>query len=147
MRAEGRVIEVNGSIAHVVCTRSSACASCKECGSKGMCHAELIFGEGNDRVDVYAENLIGAKAGDTVEVESSTGKTLLASAAVFLLPVILSIAAYFVAGCFTSDSFVVALCLFVAFVVSFLIMTFVMNKFANSHITACVVSITEESEI
>lgn len=94
----------------VVVHRQSACshncADCAGCGS--MIH--------QDNVTVVAENALGAKVGQTVTVESATGKVLSVAALIYLLPFVGLFGAYLLLGRYSEG--VAAL----GAVVSFLVM-------------------------
>lgn len=67
--------------------RRSACSGdCHQCGGCGAAR---------ETITVSAENLIGAGIGDDVIVETATGTVLKAAAVVYLLPIALFFAGYF----------------------------------------------------
>lgn len=75
--------------AEVACRRASACGG--DCGHCGGCtDAQTVL--------VRAYNPIGAKPGDRVVVESASRQVLGAAAAVYLLPVLLLLGGYVLAG-------------------------------------------------
>lgn len=79
--------EENGT-AQVACLRQSACSGdCHKCSGCGAVEQTMIF---------TAKNLIGAKPGDMVTVESATGPVLQAAAVLYLLPLVLFVAGYLV---------------------------------------------------
>lgn len=71
--------------------RASACASAHNCGSCDHCS----FMENAPEILVEAENICGARPGDTVTVESATGKVLGAAAVLYLVPLALFFLGYF----------------------------------------------------
>ena len=146
MEAIGKVIEVNGKTATVESLRGSACSSCHNCEAKGACHAELIFGSQNSKVYSVADNSIGAKIGDTVELESSTKKTLLVAFVVFVLPVIIACALYFVLSSFIRNITVLAVLLVLFFTASFFVLIKLMNFYVKKNVSLRIVRITEERE-
>ncbi len=76
--------------AEVIGTRASACGeSCAHCGG---------CGEGQKTIQVTARNPIGAKPGDMVRLESSTGEVIALAWLVYLLPVVLLLAGCAVKG-------------------------------------------------
>lgn len=78
--------------AEIEVRRVSACGhNCEECG--GGC-AELTK---SGPVTVLAQNPVGARPGDRVVVESSTRSILGFAAVVYLLPLVLFFAGYFIA--------------------------------------------------
>lgn len=74
--------------AKVACIRQSACSGdCHKCSGCGAVEQTMIF---------TARNPIGARAGDTVTVESATGPVLKAAAVLYMLPLVLFIVGYIV---------------------------------------------------
>lgn len=72
--------------AQVACLRQSACSGdCHKCSGCGAVEQTMVF---------TARNPIGAKPGDMVIVESESGPVLKAAAVLYLLPLVLFIAAY-----------------------------------------------------
>ena len=77
----------NGT-AQVACIRQSACSGdCHKCSGCGAVEQTMIF---------TARNLIGAKPGELVIVESETGPVLKAAAVLYMMPLIVFIAGYLV---------------------------------------------------
>lgn len=74
--------------------RASACASAHNCGSCDHCS----FMENAPEILVEAEDACGARPGDTVTVESATGKVLGAAAVLYLMPLGLFFLGYFLGG-------------------------------------------------
>ena len=72
--------------AQVACLRQSACSGdCHKCSGCGAVEQTMIF---------TARNLICAKPGDLVTVESATAPLLKAAAMLYMLPLVLFIAGY-----------------------------------------------------
>lgn len=87
MREEGIVRQVLGNnTAQVECAGTEFCAKC------GLC-----FKEGN-KLSVNALNLVGAKAGDRVEIEIAPSNVLLAVFLIFIMPVLSLFAGYYAGG-------------------------------------------------
>ena len=73
-------------VAQVACLRQSACSGdCHKCSGCGAVEQTMVFA---------ARNLIGAKPGELVIVESETGPVLKAVAVLYMMPLILFIAGY-----------------------------------------------------
>ena len=103
MRNEARVVAVNGRRATVEVKRLSACEGChKKVEGEGCSVCTLMGGDGI--ICAEAENTIGAQVGDRVVIESGTGRMLWYAALVFLLPIVLALAAYGVAARFTESA-------------------------------------------
>lgn len=95
--------------ADLIVVRQSACSGdCHQCGGCGSMKQTLR---------VTAENPIGAKCGEKVWVESGSADVLKGAALVYLLPLVLFLAAYLLALPLGSRAFAVAVG---AFAVGFL---------------------------
>ncbi|MGN1003352.1 MAG: SoxR reducing system RseC family protein [Oscillospiraceae bacterium] len=77
--------------AEVVVHRLSACGH--DCASCGGCGPDSAA-----RVTAVADNEPGARPGDTVRVESESGRVLGMAAALYLVPLVLLFVGYFVAS-------------------------------------------------
>ena len=103
MRNEATVVAVNGTRATVEARRLSACEGChKKVEGEGCSVCTLMGGDGTIRTE--AENPLGAVVGDRVVIESATGRMLWYAALVFLLPIVLALAAYGVVSCFAAEA-------------------------------------------
>lgn len=71
--------------------RASACASAHNCGSCDHCS----FMENAPEILVVAQDSHGTQVGDTVQVETATGKVLGAAAVLYLVPFALFFLGYF----------------------------------------------------
>lgn len=72
----------------LVCRRSACGHDCASCGGCGL--------ENTVRVTAPAENLLGAQPGDTVRVESESGRVLGMAFVLYLVPLVLLFFGYFV---------------------------------------------------
>lgn len=91
MKQTVRVISVEGRLAKVIHKRPTAChGDCDHCA--GGCGSMAA----TEKLIVEAENLIGARPGDNVVIEGETGKVAWAICLVYVIPVILFFAGYFV---------------------------------------------------
>ena len=81
------MVSVGGSgTAQVAVLRQSACSGdCHKCSGCGAAKEAVLF---------TADNLIGARRGDLVKVESSTGPVLKAAVVLYVLPLVLFFAGY-----------------------------------------------------
>lgn len=86
MRQRAKVTAVNGPYATVEVKRSTMCDGCEKSGGcGGHCAITGIVGDSRP-MTARAVNLIGAKTGDLVEVESEEKVVLGSAALVFLVP-------------------------------------------------------------
>ena len=82
---------VGSGSAEVQVRRPSACGhDCKSCGGCGP--------DTMTRITAIAENAPGARPGDTVRVESESRKVLGLAAVLYLMPLVLLFAGYFIAS-------------------------------------------------
>ncbi|MGQ9632059.1 MAG: SoxR reducing system RseC family protein [bacterium] len=75
----GRVVEVRGDLARVEFNRRGACGNCSICTP--------LIGD-MSKVAALASNPIGARVGDSVEVELTQGNIVAAAFIVYILPLI-----------------------------------------------------------
>ncbi len=107
MQTKATVLAVEGKYATVMAERNSACEGChKAAGDKGCSVCSLLGGE--RKISARAYNPIGAVVGDTVTIESKTGRMLWYAALVFLFPILLALLGGGIAGIWT-DSFPIRL--------------------------------------
>lgn len=91
MRQTVTVVSVSGNSAKVTFDRPTAChGDCSHCA--GGCSSLAA----KEQVIVTAENLIGAKPGDRVTIESAAKSVFSAILLVYALPIILFFCGYFI---------------------------------------------------
>ena len=98
MRKRAMVLETYGKTAKIEVRRATMCEGCTKNGGCGSGHCDisgLISNGGN--MSTIAENSIGAKAGDTVEIETDSRLVLGYSAIVFIVPIVVAVLFYLVA--------------------------------------------------
>ena len=90
MKQKVRVLSVEGTVAKVIHKRPTAChGDCDHCA--GGCGSMAA----TERIIVEAENLIGAKPGDSVVIEGENGKVAWAVTLVYVIPLVLFFLGYF----------------------------------------------------
>lgn len=90
MKQKVMVLSTSGNTAKVSYHRPTAChGDCSKCA--GGCGSMAA----KEEIIVSAENLIGAKAGDSVYIEGETKKVAWAILLVYVIPVVLFLAGYF----------------------------------------------------
>ncbi|MBQ7398916.1 MAG: SoxR reducing system RseC family protein [Clostridia bacterium] len=146
MKAVGIVTKTENNSAIVVSERSSACSSCHNCEAKGACHAEIVFGEQTQSVEVSVKNTVGAKCGDKVELESSTLGTLAAAFSVFVVPVVLTLMSYFLLKDSLEQSNLLPIVLIAVFCIGFFVLGKIINQVIKKKHTIYIVGILEESK-
>lgn len=87
MTQKVRIRQINADgTAQVMVVRQSACSGdCHKCSGCGAAEETVIF---------TANNPIGARPGDFVNVEASSGPVLLAAAVMYILPLVLFLVGY-----------------------------------------------------
>lgn len=93
MKTVATVVAVKGRLATVETVRLSACEGCHKKADGGECSVCSLLG-GEQKMRAEALNPCHAGVGDTVSVESETGKLLRYAALLFLLPIALCFAGY-----------------------------------------------------
>ena len=90
MKQKVMVLSTSGNMARVSYHRPTAChGDCSKCA--GGCGSMAA----KEEIIVSAENLIGAKTGDFVDIEGETKKVAWAIVLVYVIPVVLFLAGYF----------------------------------------------------
>ncbi len=85
MRETGAIISISGKTATIQLSRGAQCDGCNLCSA---------FGENNMKLE--ALNKIGARVGDLVEVDVEPQQVVKSSMIMFIFPLIMMIAGYFV---------------------------------------------------
>lgn len=100
------VVEINGKNAVVETSRRSMCEGCgKNGGCGGHCEITGIVAS-NGKMRAEADNSIGAKVGDRVEIETESGVVLGYAALVFIFPIFVCAVFYaFFERIFSSEAF------------------------------------------
>lgn len=118
-----REVYENGT-AQVVCIRESACS--------GDCHKCSGCGAAKETILLTADNPIGARAGDLVNVRSETGPVLKAAMVLYMMPLVLFFAGY-AAGAVLGSSGALFGCL--AFLLSILLIVVYDRRMAKQNKT------------
>ena len=130
MIVKGNVYKISGNYAHVKTPRPKACESCS---NYAIC-------SGKD-VDMKVLNSIGAKIGDTVEVEISEDKRVMyIMAYIFLIPIALIFIGY---GLYTISVF--GLLALIPMIAAYIIGLYLLNKKFN--LKSEIIRITEEDSV
>lgn len=141
MRVKAVVTEVSEKYSVVESERMSACEGCHK--SAEGCSVCSLMGSGK-KISTKAINRIGAKVGDTVEIETESRRVMLYAAVVFMLPVLLCLAFYGVASLLGFGETVSYVFLAAGFVIS-LFFIWIYSKFiVEKRIDAEIVEITDK---
>ncbi len=101
MKTKATVIKTDGRFATVETERTSACDGCHK-SEEGGCSVCSLMGS-NRKIETRAENSIGAAVGETVYIESQTGRMLWYGALVFLMPLIATILGWVIVSLITPE--------------------------------------------
>lgn len=119
MRQKAVVLETEGNIALIEVSRASMCEGCKKnSGCDHHCDISGIMSTGG-KMQAKAENKIGAKIGETVEVETESRKVLGYATLVFIVPIIICAVCYYIASMITSNEGITVAAAAVGFVLTF----------------------------
>jgi len=118
MRQKAVVLQTYGDTARIKVLRASMCEGCAKRGEEGSCACGAIMGA-NRVMIAEARNDVHAAAGEDVEIETDSAVVLRYAALVFLLPVILFIAAYSAAQTLTQSLYIPWIAAAAAFVLAF----------------------------
>jgi sigma-E factor negative regulatory protein RseC len=94
LRESGCVVSINDDIAVVAVGMSGACKKC------GLC---LASSDGKEML-LLAKNEVGAREGDSVEIEILPGRVLAAAFIIYMIPVVMTIIGFLVGSTLTGGS-------------------------------------------
>ena len=119
------VVETTPDYAVVEVTRESACAGCHNSDNCSICKIGL-----NDHAEMRskAANPLGAREGDTVQIETNSATILHYSAAVFLLPLALGAAGYIIGYIADFDIMIRYIISLIGFAAAFVILKIFLEK-------------------
>ncbi len=142
MEQKGKIISCSGDISKVLVVRSTACNSCHR---KDSCNEAMFLGCADSKVEIEANNLCNAQIGDSVELYSSSAKSLFYAFLCFVLPIILAFLAYFVAFSLNIGEIQRYTSAIVAFFVSFFVLFFFSNRKMSGKISVNIVKVLESN--
>ncbi len=130
MQTKAIVIAKDGLFATVETERMSACEGCHK-AADGGCSVCTLMG-GDRKLAAKAYNPLNASVGDTVVIESRTGRILWYAALVFLFPLIFGFLFWWIAACLTDVSGIRILSGFCGFILCF-VGVFCYSKHLNGY--------------
>lgn len=146
MRQRAVVIKTEGKLAEIEVSRSTMCDGCQKNGGCAH-HCELSGIVANSgKMRTTAQNTIGAKPGDTVEVETESTKVLGYAALVFVLPILVCAVFYFLADAVFSSETYALIAAAAGFVLSFLGISFFDRSKKESGLDIQIVEIVKRAE-
>ncbi len=126
MKQKATVVATDGKFAKIKVDRTSMCDGCHKSGCSDGCALYKIFGAKSEFTS-DALNRAGAKTGDRVTVETPDTTVNLSAFFVFLLPVIIAAAVYFLTYFIPGEQYRVLLA-FASFVIYFAALAIVEKK-------------------
>ena len=133
MTQEGIVTGLRpGNMAEVAVTRMTACG-----GNCGSCESCMLQSE----VKTLANNLISAKPGERVLIESKTSAVFGAIALVYVMPLLCFLLGYFIAHAFGASEGLCILCSFAGLFVGALILVLTQRGKKRARITYDIVKL------
>lgn len=146
MRQRAVVIKTEGKLAEIEVSRSTMCDGCQKNGGCAH-HCELSGIVANSgKMRTTAQNTIGAKPGDTVEVETESTKVLGYAALVFVMPILVCAVFYFLADAVFSSETYALIAAAAGFVLSFLGISFFDRSKKESGLDIQIVEIVKRAE-
>lgn len=119
MRQRAVVLKTDNGIAEIEVSRATMCDGCQKNGDCGhSCELSGII-SGGKKMTTNAVNKIGARVGDTVEVETESKKVLGYAALVFAVPIFVCAFFYFLADVIFDTEAVSLAAAGIGFVLSF----------------------------
>ena len=145
MKTTARVVAVQGNFATVESSRVSACEGCHKATEGEGCSVCSLMGSGRT-ISARADNRIGAAVGDTVVIESRTGRMLWYAAMVFLLPLLTALAAYGISTLITERILWHAVSALIGFVGAFLGVWFYSKRVSATRSDIVITEIVNRTE-
>lgn len=143
MTETGIVKSIEGDNIQLELKRNSACSSCSSCEIKGGCNNSVFLVEQKTDVLVTVKNTIRANVGDTVMISADSGNLVGMTAGVFVLPVLIALAIYSIANLFFGQ-LTTYLITFAAWIISFVLIAKVLNRYTKNHFKITAVKIIEK---
>lgn len=146
MKQKAIVLSTEGDSAVIEVARVTACEGCHKMKDGEGCVACSLF-DLKKKMSADAVNEVGAKAGDIVEITTPSRTVALYSLLVFILPIIVGIALYFIAELFLSNEAVLALISVGGIALSFVIIHFTLDRIAAANKVIRIVSICKDNTV
>lgn len=144
MKQKALVLSTENDSAVIEVARVTACEGCHKMKEGEGCVACSLF-DLKKKMSADAVNEVGAKAGDIVEITTPSRVVAAYSVLVFILPIIVGIALYFVAEMFLSNEAALALISVGGIALSFVIIHFTLDKVAAANKVIRIVSICKHN--
>ena len=146
MQTKATVIRIENGVTTVEVERQAACDGCHKNKDGGGCSICSLTG-GAKKFEATASNGLGAKVGDEVTVTTKTETVLWYAALVFILPVIVGVAFYFISGLLFEGEIFRYISLVFGFVLSFFFVWLYSKAVASKRCDVEIVEILEKREL
>ena len=146
MQNKATVIRIENGITTVEVERQAACDGCHKNKDGGGCSICSLTGA-SKKFEATASNAIGAKVGDRVTVATKTETVLWYAALVFMFPIVVGVAFYFISGLLFERELFRYVSLVFGFVLSFFFVWLYAKAIAKKRCDVEIVEILEKREL
>ena len=147
MRQRAVVIKTEGKFAEIEVSRASMCDGCqKNGGCEHHCELSGLIAGSGKTMKTTAQNRIGAAPGDIVEVETASARVLGYAALVFVMPILVCAAFYFLADALFRNETYALIAAAAGFVLSFFGISLVDHSKKKSAPDIVIVDIVSRAE-
>lgn len=146
MQTKATVIRIENGMTIVEVERQVACDGCHKNKDGEGCSICSLTGCSR-KFEATASNTLGAKVGDVVTVSTETEKVLWYAALVFMLPLIVGVAFYFVSGLLFEGEIFRYISLVFGFVLSVFFVWLYAKAVASKRLDVEIVEILEKREL
>jgi len=144
MQTTATVLQTNKNTAIVEVERQTACDGCHKNKDGSGCSICSLTGA-SKKFEATALNEIGAKVGDKVTVTTKTERVLGYASLVFLLPLVVGVAFYFLSALITTEEIWQYVSLIFGFLISFFFVWLYARGVANKRCDVEIVEILEKN--
>lgn len=144
MNIKGSVLSTDGERAIVRVLKESSCGSCDKCLQNNKCHSDFMLVETPKSYDINANNHIGARQGDIVEIYTENRISLILALITFVLPLALSFVAYYIVD-ICIDLKIAAVLTLIMFIVFFFVFSRISNKLSAKYSENLICKIIKEN--
>jgi positive regulator of sigma E activity len=145
MQTKATVIRIENGKTIVEVERQAACDGCHKNKDGEGCSICSLTG-GSRKFEATAANALGAKVGDVVTVSTETEKVLWYAVLVFMLPLIVGVAFYFLSGLLFEGEIFRYVSLVFGFVLCFFFVWLYARSVARKRCDVEIVEIVEKKE-
>ena len=144
MKQKALVLSTEGDSAVIEVARVTACEGCHKFKEGEGCVACSLF-DLKRKMTANAVNEACAKPGDVVYISTPSKTVLFYSAVVFILPIIIGIAFYFLASLFIDITAILALISVAAVILTFVVIHFTLDRSASGKKMIRIISVCKDN--